>query len=138
MSGMTSRVLTANIVCAFFIVLIPFTTQGISDPSTRDLPLPTVAYALNIAFASLAQTAMYLLAESDGLVAPASGGRQTLSRQTLFALATPVVFLASVPVAVVFGALPAHVVWLSLVVIGPVAGRFAYVPTKRPTIAPST
>ena len=109
MSGLTSPVLTANIVCAFFIVLIPFTTQGISDPSIRDLPLPTVAYALNIAFASLAQTAMYLLAESDGLVAPASGGRQILSRQTLFALATPLVFLASIPVSVSAGALASHV-----------------------------
>jgi uncharacterized membrane protein len=131
MSGLTSRVLTANIVCAFFIVLIPFTTQGISDPGTRGLDLPTVVYALNIALASLAQTVMYVLAQRDGLVSMPAGGPRTVRRQTLFALATPVVFLVSIPVALTAGALPAHVVWLTLLVIGPLAGRFAYVTASR-------
>jgi hypothetical protein len=41
------------------IVLIPFSTQGLSDPTTASLPLPTAFYALNIALASLCQSLLF-------------------------------------------------------------------------------
>jgi hypothetical protein len=40
-------------------------------------------------------------------------------------MTTPLVFLASIPVAYLVGADAARLVWLSLVVIGPISGRWA-------------
>ncbi len=121
-SGMTSAVLTANIVGAFFIVLLPFTTQGTSDPGTRDLALPTALYALNVALAAMCQSAMYLIAELQGLTGPVPT-RKYLVAQTLQASAVPIVFLVSIPVALAWGPNPARLMWLSLLVIGPLVGR---------------
>ena len=42
-------------LAAAFVILIPFTTQGVSDPETSSFELTTVLYAANIILASLAQ-----------------------------------------------------------------------------------
>ena len=44
-----------NLLAVALVMLIPFTTQGISDPESSQFALPTAMYALNIALASLAQ-----------------------------------------------------------------------------------
>lgn len=132
LSGMTSAVLTAQIVCAFFIVLLPFTTQGMSDPATRDLGLPTALYALNIALAAIAQTTMYVIAQRQGLTGlPTTNA--TSRALIVGALATPVVFLVSIPVAMAYGADAARFVWLALLILGPLSGRLApSLPARTP------
>lgn len=124
MTGMTPAVLTGQIVTAFFVVLLPFTTQGMSDPTTRELALPTAFYALNIACASLAQLATYVAAQRQGLTGlPAT---YAVTRALVVgSLATPVVFLGSILVAMAFGAQAAQVSWLALLVAGPLVGRLA-------------
>ena len=46
--GMDGVIITMNLAAAALIVLLPFTTQGISDPGVSDYPLATALYALNI------------------------------------------------------------------------------------------
>ncbi len=130
MSGMTPSVLTANLVCTFFVVLIPFATQGISDPATVDLGLPTAFYALNVAGVAVALRVMFVLAQVQGLTGPVPD-RRDLVVGLLATVPVPLVFLASVPVAIAVGAEPARWMWLSLIVIGPLAGRFGRYPLPR-------
>lgn len=51
-----------NLVAAGLVIFIPFTTQGMSDPTTAELPLPTALYAVNMALEMLAQSAITVIA----------------------------------------------------------------------------
>lgn len=128
--AMTPAVLTANLVCAFFVVLIPFTTQGISDPGVRDLALPTAVYALNIALASMSHTAMYLIAQSQGVAGPVPPRNERL-RTALIACVVPLVFLLSIPIALMAGATAARMSWLVLVLVGPAVSRRTHITRAR-------
>jgi uncharacterized membrane protein len=124
MALMSPRLISWNTVAALFIVLIPFTTQGTSDPGTADLRLPTALYALNIALASLSQTAVYLSARKHGLTqVEADKGKLGLGQLLLF-LPVPAVFLASIPVTLLAGPIPGRLVWATLFVISPITGKF--------------
>ncbi|WP_066301130.1 TMEM175 family protein [Arthrobacter luteolus] len=120
---MSQRLITWNIVAAFFIILIPFTTQGTSDPAAAGYSLPTVLYALNVALASLAQTAVFLSASRHNLAGAAGLGKGV--RPLLPHLAVPAVFLASIPVIAVAGPGPGRLVWASLLILSPLAGRLS-------------
>jgi uncharacterized membrane protein len=123
-SGIDARVITANIVAAGLVIFIPFTTQGMSDAATADLPLPTALYAVNIALAMLAQSVIAFIARRhDPAARPPTRGQTGL--QAIDALVGPAVFLASVPVAYLWGATPAKYCWLVLIVLGPLGGRWA-------------
>lgn len=121
-SAMDPATTMANLVAAALVVLIPFTTQGISDPGSAPYALPTVLYAGNIALASLAQMTMFEVARRRGLErAPLSPKEH---RAWLVpGLVTPAVFLASVPVALVWGGDVGKLFWLALAVLSPLAGR---------------
>lgn len=139
LSGMDGVVTALNLLAAALVILIAFTTQGISDPATADLPLPTAFYALNIAAVSLTQTVMYQTARARGLerlLRPRSLNR----REVLAALITPVVFLASIPISLLVDATAAKLTWLSLVVLNPAAGVLLVRATRgpRPTAEPIT
>lgn len=121
LTGMDSATITLNLVATALVVLIPFTTQGISDPHTSSLSLPTAVYALNIALVSLAQSAMYQVARSRGLERVRSGARE--NRWALGdAMVTPAVFLLSIPLALAFGDEVAKLSWASLLILGPLSG----------------
>ena len=45
--------ITANLFLVGAIVLLPFSTQSVGDPSVEGLALPTVIMALNVAAASI-------------------------------------------------------------------------------------
>ena len=124
MALMSHRLIVWNITAAFFIILIPFTTQGTSDPNTSGLPLPTALYALNIALASLSQTAIYVSARKHGLTHTEEDKGKTGLGQLLSFLTVPVVFLASIPVTLLAGADAGRLVWATLFVINPLAGKF--------------
>jgi len=129
LSGMDGPVTALNLLATGLVILIAFTTQGISDPATTDLPIPTALYALNIAAVSLTQTVMYQVARARGLedpVRPAGENR----REVLMALITPLVFVASVPIAVCVGAVVAKRSWLTLVIVNPLAGLLRF-PAQR-------
>jgi uncharacterized membrane protein len=111
--------IASNIVCAFFIVLITFTTQALHAPSNAEMPLPVALYALNIALAAAAQVVMVVLAQRRGLTITTeratAHSRLNLVRRAL----VPGVFLLSIPVAYVFGARAAQISWASLLVLAP-------------------
>ena len=105
-------------------MLVPFATQGISDFDTADQPLAVAVYAVDISLAVLAQSAMFAVARHDCVL------RHPLPRRAdtikfIDTLTTPVVFLASIPVAYAFGADWGRYTWATLLVIGPLSGRWA-------------
>lgn len=135
LKGLDSPTTILNLVAAGGVIFIAFTTQGISDPHSTDLPLPTAIYALNLALVSLTLTAMYQVARARGLLRHPVSRRQNLA-DIAGAIVTPVVFLASIPVALTWGAIPGRVCWLALIVLSPAAGiiaaRFADPPRETP------
>lgn len=123
-SRIDARVIAANLVAAGLVIFIPFTTQGMSDPATADLPLPTALYAVNIALAMLAQSVIAVIARRQDPAARALTGRQR-RLQVLDAVVGPAVFLASVPAAYAWGGTIAKYCWLVLAVVGSLSGRMA-------------
>ncbi|WP_157002022.1 TMEM175 family protein [Agromyces laixinhei] len=123
-SAISPATITVNLVAIAFIVLIPFSTQGISDVALTDEPLTVAVYALNISLAVLAQATVYIVARRDGLL------RDPLPRRAdavnlIDTLTTPVIFLASIPVAYLLGADWGRYTWLLLLVVGPISGAWA-------------
>jgi uncharacterized membrane protein len=119
LKAMDSVILIANIVCAFFIVLITFTTQALHAPSTAGLPLPVALYALNIALASIAQIVMFGLAEHRGLTAVAEPPKVGRLLRIVGRILVPAVFLLSIPIAYLAGVMSAQIFWASLLVLAP-------------------
>ena len=119
--AITGPVMVANLVAAGLVILIPFTTHGLSLDGADPYPLPTSLYALNIALASLAQTAIAVAARRHGVLeAPADG--RAWAAELIQALITPAVFLASIAIAYTLGASAAQWSWIALVVLIPLAG----------------
>lgn len=110
-----------NLVAAGMVILIAYTTQGISDPSTAELPLPTAFYAANIALVAFCQTAMYQVARARDLEMMPASRRENLL-DTAAALVTPVVFLLSIPIALTWGATAGKLTWASTLLLAPLAG----------------
>lgn len=119
-----SGVINANIVATGLVIFIPFSTQGMSDPNTADYALPTALYAVNIAAAMMAQTAIMFVARRHHLVAhPVSGSELTI--RAADAMVGPLVFFSSVPVAFIWGGNAAKYWWLLLILLGPLSARLA-------------
>lgn len=124
LSTIDSRVILLNILAAGLVIFIPFTTQGISDSETSDLPLPLALYAVNIAAAMLAQSLIVFTARQYDQDAHPLNARQW-GIQVLDAMVGPLVFLASVPVAYAWGGDTAKFCWLLLIVLGPLSARLS-------------
>jgi uncharacterized membrane protein len=124
MTGLDAVVMTLNLAAAGSVIFIAFTTQGISDPHSTSLALPTVLYAANLALVSLCLTTMYQVARARGLLRHPISRRQNVA-DTAAALVTPVVFLASIPIALAWGAIPGRLTWVALIVLSPPAGIIA-------------
>ncbi|MBT2498095.1 DUF1211 domain-containing protein [Agromyces sp. ISL-38] len=122
--ALTPGVIVANLVAIAFVVLIPFTTQGISDEGSSEAPLAVAVYAVNISAAIFAQSAMFYVARHDGVLADPLPRRADFVN-FLDSMTTPLVFLASIPIAYAFGADWGRLTWLLLVVIGPLSGTWA-------------
>ncbi|WP_300266745.1 TMEM175 family protein [Microbacterium sp.] len=121
-SAMDAATTAANLAAAAFVILIPFTTQGISDPGSAEFALPTVFYAANIAVVSLLQLGVFEVARARGLeIEPLT--KKEHRRFVLDALPTSVVFLASIPVALLWSPEAGKLTWLALIVIGPLTAR---------------
>lgn len=121
LSGMDGPTIIVNLVAAGLVVLVPFTTQGISDPDSGQLPLPVAMYAINIALVSLAQIAVFQVGRRRGLeIEPRSPYENRLI--LIDALISPFVFLLSVPIALTYSADAAKWTWATLLILGPVSG----------------
>lgn len=124
LTGLDGPTMTANLIATGLVILIPFTSQGISDPASEDFALPTAFYALNIALAALAQIGVSMLGRFRGLQRTPLGGRAYLL-DTVSAWLTPAVFAASIPIALAAGPAAGQWTWLSLAFLLPVFGRAA-------------
>ncbi len=124
MRGWDSVTTVLNLVAAASVVFFAFTTQGISDPHSSDLPLPTVMYAANVILVSLCVTTMFQIARARGLLRHRSSARRNRF-DIAAALVTPLVFLVSIPVALVWGAIPGRLCWAALLILSPLAGIIA-------------
>ncbi len=130
-SGMSPGTITANLVALAFVVLIPFSTQGISDPGSSDEPLAIAVYSMNIAAAVLTQSAVFAVARRGGLIQhplPSAAYRA----QFVDTLSTPPRCSSRrSPVAYLVNVEAARWVWASLLVIGPVSGQIAIRRVKK-------
>ncbi len=122
-SGFTALDSAAVAVCILlvgFVVFIPFTTQGISDSRSSNLPLPTALYAVNVTVVVLATAVLVVLAHLRGLTVNRG---MPLFPEIARQLAVAAVFLLSIPIAYSVSADVAKLSWISLVVIGPIVDR---------------
>lgn len=131
LAGLDGLTTALNLVPAALVVLIAFTTQGISDPASADLALPTAFYALNIALVALAQTVMFQVARSRGLERVPTGARAN-RLDLIDSLITPLVFLLSIPLALFVDPNAAKWSWATLIVLGPLSGRLTMRALDRP------
>lgn len=104
------------------IVLLPFSTQSVGDPSTESLALPGVVLALNVAAASILHTAVFGMAVRRNLFTrprPAAEIRAYI----VLGLTPAAVFLASIPIAYAVSPLAARWFWLALIPANLIAAR---------------
>lgn len=120
--GLDGATVTVNLIAVAMVMLIPFTTQGISDPASNDFALPTVLYALNIVLACLGQIAFAATAHRRGLELRDQDPRIRRA-ETLAAWIPPIVFGASIPIALAFGAAAGMWTWLILAFVMPAVGH---------------
>jgi uncharacterized membrane protein len=121
LTGLDARGVTLNIVLAGLIILIPFTTQGISDPGISDLALPTILYAINLTAAILVQIVWFDGSIRRGLERVPTSPRVRRA-ELLDGLINPAVLVASIPVALVWGGSAAKYVWFAMLVLNPLSG----------------
>ncbi len=123
MTGLDGATITANLLAVALVMLIPFTTQGISDQASDEFALPTMLYALNIALASLAQSLVALIGRRRGLERAPKTGRD-YALEMAAAAVTPLIFGLSIPIAYWFGPAAGQWTWLSLAFLLPVMRRY--------------
>ena len=116
--------IVANLALIASIVIIPFSTSSVGDPSVEDLPLPTAFLAVNIAVASGLHTLVYVLAYRRELFLVRPSPRE-VHGAIVIGLSPAAVFLASVPVAYLASPVTAQLCWLSIIPIRVVARRWA-------------
>ena len=121
--GIDGPVIAANLLSAGIVVLLPFTTQGISDAEVSELPLPTALYAVNVALVILSEQLIFEVGRARGLLVDQPSTRVSWAWR-VDSLAQVAVFAASIPVAYVAGAGWGRTVWVALVVVSPLTGRW--------------
>jgi uncharacterized membrane protein len=123
-TGLDTPTTIVNLVAAGSVIFLAFTTQGISDPRSADLRLPTIVYAANVALVSICLITMYQVARARGLLKHPTSRRHNTA-DLAAGLVTPIVFLASIPVTMVWGAVPGRWSWAALIVLSPAVGFIA-------------
>ena len=72
--------IVANLCLIAGIVLLPFSTASVGDPSVEDLPLPTALMAVNVAVVSVLYTVVWIVAASRGLIDPLTDAGASATR----------------------------------------------------------
>lgn len=120
---LSPRLIVTNVAMLGFVALIPFTTDALGTDGRAASEITTVVYAANVAMVSFMGTVLYLIARGDGLFRiPPTGERARLAfiDQSL----STVVFLLSIPIALLVSGAAARYSWLTLLVLGPIVGRW--------------
>jgi uncharacterized membrane protein len=106
------------------VVLLPFTTASVGDPDAADLPLPTALMAVSLASVSALSVLVWVVAARRGLLdhTPTSSEWRENMVNGLIPVA---VFLASVPIAYLVSPDAGRLLWIALIFINPVVGRFS-------------
>ncbi len=115
-------VIVLNLCLVAGIVLLPFTTRYVGDPSVEAEPLPTVALAVNVALCSVLHASVYALAVRRGLVGERPSALEFRGYLTV-SLLPAVVFCLSIPIAYAASPEAARLSWLALVPISIVVKR---------------
>lgn len=121
LSAMNGRVVGLSCIAMFGVVLLPFATEALGKVS--DAPLPVAIYAVVIAGTSV----MHHLTEDQADVAGLRRHRRSPAERRWFwvsAAVVPAVFLISIPIAYLVAPSAGMYFWASLIVIGPLAGRW--------------
>ena len=122
----SSRFVGAGLAMLGFVVLLPFTTGGLGDVDSRTSgEVAAIGYALNVALVSLSTMVLVVVADRERLyrVAPT---RAQLRGKLIGLMDTPIVFLMSIPITVLFGPLWGRYSWLLLAVTGGIVGRIGH------------
>ena len=123
LDAMTGRFVAAGLLLLGFVVLLPFTTGGLGDVDSRSSgEVAAVGYALNVAMVSLASMLLLVVAAREGLYRRPPTAAQ-LRGKLIGLVDTPVVFLLSIPVTLLFGPAWGRYSWMLVAVTGGVFGR---------------
>lgn len=123
---MSARFVCAGLVLLGFVVLLPFTTGGLGDVDDRSSgEVAAVGYALNVALVSLASMLLVVVAAREKLYRRAPTAAQ-LRGKLIGLIDTPIVFLLSIPVTLLFGPVWGRYSWLLVAVTGGIAGRIGH------------
>ena len=120
MSGATRRLLVANLVFLFFVVLLPFPTALIGEDGGRTA---TVLYAVSIIATALASLALWRTAGAEGLLTGVVA-RVEARRKEWDTVPLVGAFAVSIPVAILVSPTWAQATWALSVPLGIVAGRW--------------
>jgi uncharacterized membrane protein len=118
---MNPTTLVLNLVALAFVVLMPFTTNVIGEYG--DVPAAVGIYALNIALAGLAFTALWWHCVRGGLLAE-HPTRAQIQAELRVRLGLSVIFLLSIPLAYL-STTAAELSWLSVAVFQRILRRDA-------------
>ena len=122
--GITPRIVLVTMVLLAFVVLLPVVTNALGDTVAGSDRVTTVVYAVNIAAIACARMAQLVVAHRQGLIVPTLSTRAFRIR-VLDEAVTPIVFLASIPVALSVSATAGRYMWALLLVLAPITGRLA-------------
>jgi uncharacterized membrane protein len=114
--------IVANLCLMAGIVLLPFSTAAVGDPSIENLPLPTVLMAVNVAAVSILYTVVWIVAAGRGLIDPPPDAGRRLD-MVIRGLTPAVFFLASIPIAYLVSPDAARLFWIALLLVNPVVSR---------------
>jgi uncharacterized membrane protein len=120
---LSPRLVVGTIVLLAFVVVLPITTEGLGTEGAS-AEVTTIVYAVNVILVSSTEWVLYRIALTDDLFMTRPSSVE-VSSSTVAQLVPAVVFLLSIPVALVGAPVAARFVWLSLAVVGPLAGRWA-------------
>jgi uncharacterized membrane protein len=120
---LSPNLIIANVVMLGFVALIPFTTDALGNGGRSAIEIVTVAYAANVAVVSFMASVLYLIARRDRLFRDPPTGAE--ARLALLDQSVPtLVFVVSIPVALLVSGAAGRLCWFSLVVLGPIVGRW--------------
>lgn len=118
LAGASRRLLVANLVFLFFVVMLPFPTALLGDGDSR---AATIIYAASIMGTALSSLALWRIAEQDGLVT--DGWARRWGHGKYWGTAAVVAgFLPSIPLAFVSSTW-ARVSWALAIPLGLLADR---------------
>jgi uncharacterized membrane protein len=126
LDSISSRFVVTGLLMLGFVVLLPFTTGGLGDVDDRTSgEVASIGYALNVAMVSLTSMLLVVVAARERLYRSEPTAAQVRGKLIGFA-DTPIVFLLSIPITLLFGPDWGRYSWLLLAVTGGLVGRVGH------------